>query len=283
MIRRVFTSCVLAACLSAVVLANRSATFVLRNGERVSGELSYKGGTSYTLNGRDYPSDQIALIAFVAGDPSAAELQQIPTVDNNPSEHERHVFVTRSGEVIFGKIYHISADGNTFTFDRRGGGRQDISAEQLARVYVNPAGARSIYAHVLNAAPAPTTVMTASAAPYGAISVHANQPWTDAGINVKRGDRIAFITSGQIQIAQGSNPDYTATADGSGIDAPRMNYPVPAMGVGGLIARVDNGAPFPIGSNSQPIAMPANGRLYLGVNDTIVNDNSGAFIVSIRR
>src|SRR5947209_10744755 len=54
---------------------------------------------------------------------------------NNPSEHERHVFVTRSGEVIFGKIYSISPDGNTITFDRREGGRQDLSADQLARVY----------------------------------------------------------------------------------------------------------------------------------------------------
>ena len=119
-------------------------------GTAVSGELTYKGGTSYTLNGRDYPSDDIALIEFVPGEPSAAELNQIPTVDNNPSEHERHVFVTRSGEIIFGKIYHISADGNTFTFDARGGGRRDISSDELARVYVNPAGARSVYASVLN-------------------------------------------------------------------------------------------------------------------------------------
>src|SRR5207247_7182336 len=137
----------------AVGFANHQATFVLRNGERVSGELSYKGGASYTLNGRDYPSDDIALIEFVGGAPSADELRQIPTIDNNPSEHERHVFVTRGGEVILGKIYHISADGNVFTFDRNGGGRQDISSDQLARVYVNPAGARSVYSNVLNTPP----------------------------------------------------------------------------------------------------------------------------------
>ena len=83
----------LAASLGVVAMANHPATFVLRSGERVSGELSYKGGTSYTLNGKDYPSNDIALIEFVPGDPSAAELNQIPTVDNNPSEHERHVFV----------------------------------------------------------------------------------------------------------------------------------------------------------------------------------------------
>src|SRR5437763_6764334 len=152
MVRRVLVGSVLAACLGVVALANHPATFVLRSGERVSGELSYKGGTSYTLNGKDYPSNDIALIEFVPGTPTAAELQQIPSVDNNPSEHERHVFVTRSGEVIFGKIYKISPDGNTITYDRREGGRQDISADQLARVYVNPAGARSVYASVLRTA-----------------------------------------------------------------------------------------------------------------------------------
>ena len=286
MTRQILASCVVTACLGAVALANHQATFVLRNGDRVSGELAYKGGTSYTLNGRDYPSADIALIAFVPGDPSAAELRQIPTVDNNPSEHERHVFVTRGGEVIFGKIYSISPDGNSITYDRREGGRLDISADQLARVYVNPAGARRVYQNVLNAAPAPAArgVAPGAAMPSGSISVNGNQAWTDTTINVVKGDRISFQTSGQIRIASGPNPEFTATADGSGgFNASRANYPVPGMAVGGLIARVGGGAPFPIGSNAQPITMPASGRLLLGINDDQVADNSGAFIVSIRR
>src|SRR5918911_435483 len=77
MIRRVLLGSVLAASLGVVAMANHPATFVLRNGDRVSGELSYKGGTSYTLNGKDYPSDDIAIIEFVPGAPSAAELNQI--------------------------------------------------------------------------------------------------------------------------------------------------------------------------------------------------------------
>ena len=53
------------------------------------------------------------------------------------------------------------------------------------------------------------------------------------------------------------------------------------MGVGGLVGRVGNSAPFPIGSNSSGITMPADGRLMLGVNDDNLNDNSGAFFVRI--
>ena len=280
MIRRLLASCVLIACATVVAFAGHPATFVLRNGDRVSGELTYKGGTSYTLNGRDYPSADIAMIEFAAGDPTAAELNQIPAVDNNPTEHERHVFVTRGGEVILGKIYHISADGSTITYDRREGGRHDISADQLARIYVNPAGARSVYRNILNAA---TPVATTGAVLNG-ITVNANQRWTDTGINVNKGDQVSFTTSGTIQIAPGTVPELTATVDGSpSVNVSRAKFPVPAMAVGGLVARVGNSVPFPIGSNPNAIAMPASGRLYLGVNDDQVADNSGAFIVSIRR
>jgi hypothetical protein len=255
-----------------VALANHPATFVLRNGDRVSGELSYKGGTSYTLNGRDYPSSDIALIEFVPGEPSAAELSAIPTVDNNPSEHERHVFVTRNGEIIFGKIYHISADGNTITFDRREGGRQDISADNLARVYVNPAGARSVYNRIV-AANAP--VGTSGAAM--TIRVPANQAWTDTGITVNAGDHVAFQASGEI--TYGRSPGQTATPDG-GADR-RANYPDPGAPVGALIGKVGNSAPFGIGTQGQPLPMPASGRLMLGVNDNELADNGGFFTVVV--
>lgn len=278
MIRRILAASVLTACAS-LAFAAQPVTFVLRSGERVSGELTYKGGTAYTLNGRDYPSDDIAMIAFAPGDPSAAELQQIPSVDNNPSEHERHVFVMRDGQVMFGKIYHISADGSTITFDRREGGRQDLAAGNLARVYVNPAGARSVYAAVLNTAAAPAAVATSGVLSPGAINVQANQPWTDTGLTVKNGDRVYFTTNGEITVG----PGFVATADGSGPAGARAGLPVPGMAAGGLIARVNNGAPFPVGSNSQAIVMPAAGRLYVGVNDDNFGDNSGFFAVTVRK
>ena len=114
--------------------------------------------------------------------------------------------------------------------------------------------------------------------------MNANQAWTDTGISVVRGEQISFTTSGQIRVAQGSSRGSSAGPDGNrSVNASRANQPVPAMAPGGLIARVGGGAPFAIGSNTQPITMPANGRLYLGVNLDQVADNSGAFIVSIRR
>ena len=55
------------------------------------------------------------------------------------------------------------------------------------------------------------------------------------------------------------------------------------MPVGGLIGRVGSSGPFPIGSNAQPIVMPAAGRLMLGVNDNVWTDNSGYFSVVITK
>jgi len=274
---RIVASCLVTLGLCAAVLAaNHPATFVLRNGDRVSGDMSYKGGTAYTLNGRDYPSSDIAIIEFAGGEPSAAELNQIPNVDNNPSEHERHVFVTRSGEVIFGKIYRFSPDGNTVTFDRRGGGRQDVAADDLARIYVNPAGARSVYSRILGTEKSAAVGTSGAAA---TIQVNASQAWTDTGLTVRQGDLVRFQASGEI--TYGRSPGQTATPDG-GPDR-RATYPDPSVPVGALLGKIGNSKPFAIGTQSQALAMPASGRLMLGVNDDALGDNGGAYTVIVAR
>jgi len=143
---------------------------------------------------------------------------------------------------------------------------------------VNPAGARSVYASLLGSGAA-NAVATSGVMSPGAINVAANQPWTDTGMTVKKGDRVYFSSNGQIMVG----PGFVATVDGSATAGSRAGLPVPAMPAGGLIARVDNGAPFPIGANSQAIVMPANGRLYVGINDDNFGDNSGFFAVTVRK
>jgi len=53
--------------------------------------------------------------------------------------------------------------------------------------------------------------------------------------------------------------------------------------VGALIGKVGNGRPFAIGTQSQPLPMPASGRLMLGVNDNALDDNSGSFTVVVAK
>lgn len=288
MLRRFIFVSVLIGCTALGVLAARPATFVLTDGQRVSGELTYKGGSAFTLSGRDYPSTQVAIIAFEPGDPPVSELNQLPSTDNPSDEHERHMFVLRDGQVIHGKLYHITPDGETIWFDPVGAtsaaSRRQLPASQISRIYITPSGARSVYASLLNASTSTSRPVAVAPAGGGGITVNGNQRWTDTGMTVNKGDRVSFHASGQIRVAAGNAPETLASPDGSATyQGSRANYPVPTMAAGALIGSVGGGAPFPIGSNTQPITMPAAGRLYLGINDDGLGDNSGSFTVTITR
>jgi hypothetical protein len=190
------------------------------------------------------------------------------------------MLVLRDGRVVHGKLYTIKE--NALTIDPQGGGREDFDLANVARLYVSAPASRQLYAAQLQAAQ-PAVAGTAGNVPVnipaGALQVDGARAWTDTGLTVRKGDRIAFSTTGQVAIRQGGD---MVNAEGSPTES-RTGAPIPAMGVGGLIGRVGTGAPFPIGAGSQPITMPANGKLYLGINDAGVADNSGAFIVTIVR
>jgi hypothetical protein len=49
---------------------------------------------------------------------------------------------------------------------------------------------------------------------------------------------------------------------------------------GGLIARIGDSAPVYVGDR-RGVRAPANGRLFLGVNDDHFEDNSGEFRVNV--
>lgn len=279
MIRRLVALVLFIAATAAVAASAERATFVLANGQRVSGELTYKGGTVYTLDGRDYPAGEVAVIAFVDGDPPVDELRKLP--ERVTREHERDMFVMRDGSTVQGKLYHIAQDGTSVSFDPLGttgvADRRTVPSNQIARIYINAPKARSVYASALKPEPSPGAIATTGEGQ--TVLVQANQAWTDTGINVRRGQPMIFTTSGEIQVGAGRN------AGADGIDAAggdTSRYPVSSMGLGGLIGRVGNSAPFRIGSNSQPIRMPAAGRLFLGVNDDHHPDNNGSFSVAVK-
>jgi hypothetical protein len=284
MIKRTLLAGVLVAATATFAVAQQPATIVLKSGERVSGTLTYKGTASVDLNvnGQDrmIPFDDIAIVAFVPGDPSAAELGQLPQTDNVP-ELQRHMIVLRNGQTVKGKLWGFGPDGNTVTIDEDPSGqRREYNSSDVARVYLSGTGARSVYNNVLSNGAAPVPVATSGQAAGQTVIVNANQPWTATNVTVKKGDRLAFMTTGQVQVAPGA----AATPDGfAGDTGSRSAYPVSTMPAGGLIARVGTSAPFPIGANTQPITMPEDGALWLGVNDNNFGDNSGAFSVVITR
>jgi hypothetical protein len=105
------------------------------------------------------------------------------------------------------------------------------------------------------------------------VHVDATHPWVDSGLTVRKGQRLSFSAEGTIQ--WGSRPDQVAGPEGHGAKTGKV-------GAGGLIGRVGyTGKPFPIGNARTPIAMPASGKLFLGINDFIFGDNAGSFAVTI--
>ena len=120
-----------------------------------------------------------------------------------------------------------------------------------------------------------------SAAPPNArtIVVASNVVWTNTRLTVTRGQRLRFEPSGEIRLSFNS----ADVARPSGTIGPRHSdtSPIPSARVGALIGRVANGQPFSIGDTPNAVDMPANGRLFLGVNDDQVGDNSGNFVVKI--
>jgi hypothetical protein len=275
MMRRIPLVAALAVGAVAVLAASAAdVTLVLKSGERHAGALVYHRDANIAVveggQEKSFPQSDVALIAYVPGDPSTDELSKLPAGDN-PPELDRNTVVTRSGEMIRGKVY--SWEGDQVIFDTRDG-RRTFNATDVARLYLSAAGARSVF-HYNGSTSA--TASTASTGP--TVFVDATKAWTDTGITVRAGDRVSFSTSDKIHI---SAPTEVGP-QGDPLVRGRRGYAVQNVGPGTLVGRVGTGRAFLIGNNTNPIIMPANGRLSLGVNDDNFKDNSGGFNVVVTR
>jgi hypothetical protein len=181
--------------------------------------------------------------------------------------------------MIFGKLYRFSPDGGVVTFDRREGGRIDVPADQMARIYINPASARKVYAPIL-AALGNNQGSGAVGTSGATVTVPANQQWTPTNFTVRRNEMINIDASGEVmwspEAADRATP--AGALNGRKAGAP----PVGEVPGGALIGRVGNSEPFVIG-NRRTVRMPAAGMLFLGINDDVVTDNTGNFTVTLSR
>jgi len=260
-------------------VTNKQVTLLMKNGDRHSGTLVYHNDANFNLqaNGQEkaYPVSEIALVDLSGGgQPSTQELNQLPT-SNDPPELQRHMVVLNDGTTVRGKLYTIKE--NSISFDNEQGQRRDFDLSNISRLYVSAPGARQLYASQLSQGQNPVTGTTGQA--NGAIVLAASQGWADTGRTVRKNQRLTFETNGEIHF--GSGADQVATPGGKGGDASQPTLPVPQSGVGALIGRINNGTPFPIGAGGT-VTMPAAGRLFIGVNDRELSDNSGTYMVTIR-
>jgi hypothetical protein len=111
------------------------------------------------------------------------------------------------------------------------------------------------------------------------ILVDPTQRWTDTGLFIEAGDVVTFEAEGTIQMSSDRNDIAAPGGAVSGrraADAPRHQDPA-----GSLIARIGDSGPIFVGDRRTITRAPISGRLYLGVNDDHLADNSGEYRVMV--
>ena len=111
------------------------------------------------------------------------------------------------------------------------------------------------------------------------IVVDAREQWTDTGIDVRAGQQIFFSSQGETRWGR----DRRDGAEGERNSPLNPNRPLPDRPAAALIGRVGEGSTdyFFIGGDRGPFQMRNSGRLFLGVNDDYLQDNSGYFRVVV--
>lgn len=109
---------------------------------------------------------------------------------------------------------------------------------------------------------------------------------TDTTLDVRMGDEIMIAATGKIIAGQRLGEVGPEGGRSGGFGSIVGTRPVPSAGPGALIGyiRMSNGQmsqPFFVGSQLT-IRAPADGRLYLAINDDNYSDNGGAFKVTIK-
>jgi hypothetical protein len=110
------------------------------------------------------------------------------------------------------------------------------------------------------------------------VTVSARDSWTDTGIEVRSGQQIYFSAQGQTRWG----PDRRDGPEGERNSPFNPNRPLPDRPAAALIGRVGERPDyFFIGADPGPFRARESGRLYLGINDDVLSDNSGSLRVTI--
>lgn len=108
--------------------------------------------------------------------------------------------------------------------------------------------------------------------------VSANVAWNDSGIDVRAGQTIYFESTGQVRWGR----DRRDGPAGERNSPANPNRPMGNRNAAALIGKIGTGTDhFFIGDETGPVRMRSTGRLYLGINDDVLTDNSGNFRVVI--
>lgn len=278
----------LALAVAGVASAQEQATVLKRDGSRVSGRFEAWNRNTNTLYLRLSLADQRVIpVGESAVLEVAGNAENLPANEIEAARGGDHVLVLRSGEVLRGRLLNIEGgegsgkedEPRQVAFKPNDAGERRMRFSEVRRLYFGNFPSNLAPSPSPSPAPAPPSP-NEPAMPPGSVRVAANAGWVSTNFTLRRTDRVQFTTEGQVQLS-GDAEDKAGPA-GSLRGRYAANSPAPSLLAGALIGRIGNGAPFAIGDQTVPLPMPADGMLFLAVNDDEVSDNRGAFVVTLR-
>jgi hypothetical protein len=255
----------MAVALAVNIQAAAGANFVLRSGERISGDLVDFGGSGFTVRvggqQRNLTVGQVAVIDFTGG-------TSFPSNEVDQAGGE-HLLVLSNGQLIKGRLVDVGGTSPLRITFAHGGSNHNYMSNGIARIYFARPGATVGSGNTTTDGLAPAS---------GRIRVPATAGWVNTGLMVSQGQTVLFNTTGEVRLSTAS--DDVAVPGGSKKGRYAGNAPIPSSLAGALIGRIGNGVPFGIG-NQASIPAPGTGQLWLAVNDDVLSDNAGEFGVEI--
>jgi hypothetical protein len=110
------------------------------------------------------------------------------------------------------------------------------------------------------------------------ILVDSRTAWTDTGVEIRSGQQLLFAATGDVRWG----PNRRDGAAGERNSPRNQGRPMPDRNAAALIGKIgENGDPFFIGDVKEAIRVRGSGRLFLGLNDDYLGDNSGSLRVVI--
>jgi hypothetical protein len=163
----------------------------------------------------------------------------------------------RNGQIEFEERRGFGG-GRTLRFDRNEVDRIDFENRRPTNDYNNAVGGRP------------------SGMRERPVIVSADVAWNDSGVEVRAGQTIFFAAQGRVRWGR----DRQDGPAGERNSPSNPNRPMGNRNAAALIGKIGNDMFF-IGDDPGPIRMRSSGRLYLGVNDDVLTDNSGNFRVVV--
>ena len=109
------------------------------------------------------------------------------------------------------------------------------------------------------------------------VNVTAREAWTDTGIDVRAGQTIYFQASGETRWG----PNRRDGAAGERNSPYNAGRPLPDRPAAALIGRIGEKDLIFIGADQGAYRIRSNGRLFLGINDDFLQDNTGSLRVTV--